>query len=103
MFNTGNMQQMIKQAQKLQEEVRRKQEELEQMEIEVSSGGGVVKIKFLGNKAPQQIKIDPKVVDADDVESLEDLILAAMKEGMQRVDELRKEIMGDFDKLGGMF
>jgi DNA-binding YbaB/EbfC family protein len=100
MFNGGNMQQMMRQAQKLQEEMGRKQKLFDETEIEASAGGGMVKVTILGNKTLKSIKIDPKVVDSDDVETLEDLIVAAINEASTRADEKKTEIMGDFAKLG---
>ena len=102
----SNMQSMLKQAQKMQEDMAEKQAELEEREYEVSSGGGVVNVKINGKKEILSVKIDPEVVDPDDIETLEDLIVAAVNEGIKKVeavsaDEMQK-ITGNIG-LPGMF
>ena len=102
----SNMQSMLKQAQKMQEDMAEKQAELEAREYEVSSGGGVVNVKINGKKEILSVKIDPEVIDPDDAETLEDLIVAAVNEGIKKVeaisaDEMQK-ITGNIG-LPGMF
>ena len=93
MGGPANMQSMLKQAQKMQEDMAAKQEELEAKEYEVSAGGGVVQLRISGKKEILSVKIDPEVVDPDDVETLEDLIVAAVNEGIKRVEAESAEEM----------
>ena len=89
----SNMQSMIKQAQKMQEEMAQKQAELEEREYETSAGGGVVGVKINGKKEILSVKIDPEVVDPDDVETLEDLVVAAVNEAIKTVEAVSAEEM----------
>jgi len=89
----SNMQAMIKQAQKMQEDMAAKQEELEAREYEVSAGGGVVTAKINGKKEFLSIKIDPEVIDPDDPETLEDLVVAAVNEAIKKVETISAEEM----------
>ena len=102
----SNMQSMIKQAQKMQEDMAAKQAELDEREYDVAAGGGVVNVKINGKKEILSVKIDPEVVDPDDIETLEDLIVAAVNEGIKKVeaisaDEMQK-ITGSMS-IPGMF
>ena len=83
----------------------KKQEELNNREFEVTSGGGMVKIKIMGTKEVKSIKIDPAVVsnEPEDMEMLEDLIIAALNSAYDAADELYEEKMGKFGNAGGMF
>jgi DNA-binding YbaB/EbfC family protein len=94
----GNMNNMIKQAQKMQKDMMKVQEELEQRQIETSAGGGAVTVVVTGKKELVSIKIKPEVVDPDDVEMLEDLILAAVNEAIRKAEEL---VNGEMSKLTG--
>ncbi|MCL2370163.1 MAG: YbaB/EbfC family nucleoid-associated protein [Firmicutes bacterium] len=96
----GGMQQMLKQAQKMQEQMQAAQEELAESEVEGASGGGMVKITLSGKKELKAVKIDPKCVDADDIEMLEDLIIAAFGDAAQKADKMSEELMGPFGQLG---
>ncbi len=96
----GNMNQMIKQAQKMQEEMLKAQAEIEEKIIEASAGGGAVTVTINGKKELQAIKISPEAVDPDDVETLEDLILSAVNEAMRQADEAAAGAMGKV--TGGM-
>ena len=89
-----NMNSMIKQAQKMQEEMERVQKETEEEQVEATSGGGAVKVVVNGKKELISIKLDPDAVDPDDVETLEDLILAAVNEGVKKAEEIMTERMG---------
>ena len=89
----SNMQSMIKQAQKMQEDMAEKQAELEEKEYDVAAGGGVVNVKINGKKEILSVKIDPEVVDPDDVETLEDLIVAAVNEAIKKVEAISAEEM----------
>ena len=82
----SNMQAMIKQAQKMQEDMAAKQEELEAREYEVSAGCGVVNIKINGKKEILSVKLSPEIVDPDDIETLEDLVVAAVNEAIKKVE-----------------
>lgn len=96
----GNMGNLMKQAQKMQKDMEKAQEELEQAVIEASAGGGAVSVKLTGKKEFKEITIDPEVVDSDDVEMLQDLVLAAVNEGLRKADELAEQKMGGIS--GGM-
>ncbi len=89
-----NMNSVIKQAQKMQEEMERVQQETEEEQVEATSGGGAVKVVVNGKKELVSIKLDPDAVDPDDVETLEDLIIAAVNEGVKRAEEIMSERMG---------
>ncbi|MDP9498280.1 MAG: YbaB/EbfC family nucleoid-associated protein [Actinomycetota bacterium] len=89
-----NMQQLMKQAQKMQQQVLAAQQELAQAQLEGSSGGGLVTVTMTGAGEVVAVKIKPEAVDPDDVESLEDLVLAAIKDAGRAVNELATERMG---------
>lgn len=89
-----NMNSVIKQAQKMQEEMERVQQETEEQEVEAASGGGAVKVVVNGKKELVSIKLDPDAVDPDDVETLEDLIMAAVNEAVKKADAVMEERMG---------
>ena len=93
----ANMQAMI---QKMQEDMVAKQEELEAREYDVSVGGGVVNVKMNGKKELLSVKLAEEVVDPDDVETLEDLIVAAVNEAIKRVETTNSEEMSKI--TGGM-
>ena len=101
-----NMQQMLKQAQKMQQDMAQAQEELAEMVVEASSGGGAVTVKVSGAKELLSINIKPEAVDADDVEMLEDLIKAAVNEGLRMAEEQASARMSKATggmNLGGLF
>lgn len=101
-----NMQQMIAQAQKMQQNMQKAQEELKEKEVEATAGGGVVTVVASGDKIIKSVKINPEAVDPDDVEMLEDLITAAVNEALSKADELSQEVMSKATggiNLGGMF
>jgi len=100
-FGGGNMQmqQLLKQAQKMQEDLAKKQEELENSTVNASVSGGMVTIEMSGKKEVKSLKINPQIVDPDDTEMLEDLIIAAFNEASNKVDALKKDTMGD---MGGL-
>ena len=89
----SNMQAMLKQAQKMQEDMAAKQAELEEREYDVAAGGGVINVKINGKKEILSVKIDPEVVDPDDVETLEDLIVAAVNEAIKKVEAISTDEM----------
>ncbi|MFU0801083.1 MAG: YbaB/EbfC family nucleoid-associated protein [Xylanivirga thermophila] len=96
----GNMNQIMKQAKKMQEQMEKVQQELEEQTIETSVGGGVVTVVANGKKEIVSITIQPEAVDPDDVEMLQDLILAAVNESLRKVEEMVQEKMGKL--TGGM-
>lgn len=87
----GGLGDMLKQAQKAAQDMQNMEEELADEVVEASSGGGMVAVRFTGTGQVQAIRIDPSVVDPDDVEMLEDLVLAAVREGLEKANELRTE------------
>ncbi len=91
----GNPQAMMRQITKLQEDMRLKQEELDAREYEVSSGGGMVKIKILGTKKVTSVTIDPAVVtgEAEDLEMLQDMLVAGFNEAVETVEKTNEEEM----------
>lgn len=99
-FGGGNINNLMKQAQKLQKEMAQAQQELEEKEFEASVGGGAVVVKANGKKEILSIKIKEEVVDPDDVEMLEDLILSAVNESLKKADEETANKMGKL--TGGM-
>lgn len=102
-----NMQKLMKQAQKMQADVARVQEELKDMIVEGSAGGGMVKVEANARQEVLSIHIDPEVVDPDDVELLEDLLLAALKDALtnaqERAAEEMQKVTGGLGLPGGMF
>lgn len=96
----GNMSNMIKQAQKMQQDMLRVQEELESKTVEATVGGGSVSVVVNGKKELVKISIQPDAVDPDDVEMLEDLIMAAVNEGMRKAEEMASAEMNKV--AGGM-
>ncbi|NLC43384.1 MAG: YbaB/EbfC family nucleoid-associated protein [Clostridiales bacterium] len=100
MGGMGNMNNLMKQAKKMQEQMAKIQEELEEKTVEASVGGGVVSVIANGRKEIIEISIKPEAVDPDDVEMLQDLILAAVNEAMRKADEMAQGEMGKI--TGGM-
>lgn len=100
MNQNRNMGSVIKQAQKMQEEMEKVQEELEQKTVEAAAGGGVVRVVMSGKKELQSIEIKPEAVDPEDVETLQDLILVAVNEATKKADEMMNEGMGEI--TGGL-
>ena len=86
MGGAQNMQAMIRQAQKMQEDMEAKQAELDAREYDVQAGGGVVSVKINGKKEILAIDIQPEIVDPDDVETLSDILVAAVNEAIKRVE-----------------
>ena len=96
----GNMQSMLKQAQKMQEDMAQAQAELEAREYEVAAGGGVVNVKINGKKEILSVKLAEEIVDPDDIETLEDLIVAGVNEAIKKVEA---DASAEMSKLtGGM-
>jgi DNA-binding YbaB/EbfC family protein len=95
-----NMNQMLKQAQKMQEDMARVQEELKSEKVEASAGGGMVKVVMTGDLNVDRVVIDPAAVDPDDVAMLEDMVAAAVNEASRQAQEVASRRMGDV--TGGM-
>ncbi|MBQ2700516.1 MAG: YbaB/EbfC family nucleoid-associated protein [Clostridia bacterium] len=103
-FGGPNMQQLMRQAQKLQDQMAKAQEDLDAREYEAAAGGGMVSCKVSGKRELLSITIDPQVVDPDDIEMLQDLILAAVNEALRKGEETRESEMGRISGgMGGMF
>ncbi len=100
----GNMNNLMKQAQKMQKQMEEAQKELETKEVEAAAGGGAVKAKVNGKKELVSLTIDPDAVDPDDVEMLEDMIVAAVNEAMREMDNVSQasmsKITGGFGGFG---
>ena len=101
-----NMNAMIKQAQKMQEDMQAKQAELDEREYEISAGGGVVGVKINGKREILSIDIKPEIVDPDDIETLSDILVAAINEAIKRVNDTNEKEMGAITgqmSMPGMF
>ena len=83
----GNMNNLMKQAQRMQRQMEESQKELESAEFTAAAGGGAVEVTVSGKKVITKVKLDPEAVDPDDVEMLEDLVMVAVNEAMKKVDE----------------
>ncbi len=91
--NLQQMQQILKQAQAMQERLKR---ELEELSVEASAGGGMVSVTMNGNKVITRLVIDPQVVNKDDVEMLQDLLVAAVNEAARKVEErVQQQVAGE--------
>jgi nucleoid-associated protein EbfC len=102
----GNMNNMMKQMQKMQRDMAKAQEELKDKVIEGTAGGGMVTVKANGHKEIIDIVIKEEVVDPDDIEMLQDLVLAATNDALKKVDEMVSQDMGKFTKginIPGLF
>ena len=100
----ANMQQLMRQAQKMQQQMAEAQEKLDAAEYEAASGGGRVQVKVSGKREVTSIVIDPQVVDPDDIDMLQDLIMAAVNEALRKGEETREATMNRMAPgMGGMF
>jgi len=102
----ANMQQLVRQAQKMQQQMQEAQEQLDAAEYEATSGGGMVTVKVTGKREISSITIDPQVVDPDDIEMLQDLITAAVNEALRKGEEARETAMNRMAPgmgMGGLF
>jgi len=95
-----NMQQMMKQVQKMQADMAKAQEALKDEEVSATAGGGMVTVKVSGDQVLKSIEIKPEAIDPDDPELLQDMVLAAVNEGMRASQELAAQKMGGL--TGGM-
>ena len=106
MMGGGNMQQLARQAQKLQQQMTKMKEELEEREYEATAGGGVVTARVNGKKELVALTIKPEAVDPDDVEMLQDTVMAAINEALRTATETSEREMGKLTggmNLGGLF
>ena len=93
-----SMNEMLRQAQKMQEDMANKQAELEEREYDISAGGGAVSIKINGKKEITELKIAPELIDPDDPETLEDILIAAVNEAVSTVE---KTANAEMQKIAG--
>ena len=99
-FGGGNLNNLMRQAQKMQEDMQRKRQELDETEFYSSVGGGMVEVKMTGNKELKSVTIKPEVVDPDDVEMLEDLVISAVNDVLGQIPRKEQEMM---PQMPGMF
>ena len=101
-FGGMNINSLMKEAKKMQADMEKSQAELASKEFDASAGGGAVTVKVSGEKVIKEIKIKPEVVDADDVEMLEDLILTCVNEALRKVDSAQAQSFGKYNIPGIM-
>ncbi|HAN50642.1 MAG TPA: YbaB/EbfC family nucleoid-associated protein [Lachnospiraceae bacterium] len=100
----GNMNNLMKQAQRMQRQMEEAQKELETKEVTATAGGGVIEVTVSGKKEVTKVKIDPEAVDPEDVETLEDLVMAAVNEAFKKIDEESQAAMSKLTGgMGGLF
>jgi nucleoid-associated protein EbfC len=97
-----NMQQLLAQAQKMQKEMLAAQEALKDEVVEASAGGGTVTVEVTGDLRVKSIRIDPEAIEPDDVEMLQDMVLAAVNEALRSAQELASAKLGGIAGLGGL-
>ena len=101
-FGGMNINQLMKEAKKMQADMEKSQEELQAKEFEATAGGGAITVKVTGAKELKEIKINKDVVDPDDVEMLEDLILTCVNEALKKVDSAQSASLGKYNIPGLM-
>ena len=101
-FGGMNINNLMKEAKKMQADMQKSQEELASKEFDASAGGGAINVKVTGEKVIKEIKINKDVVDPDDVEMLEDLILTCVNEALRKVDAAQSQELGKFNIPGLM-
>ena len=101
-FGGMNINQLMKEAKKMQADMEKSQEELGSREVEATAGGGAVYVKVNGNKVLREIKLQKDAVDPDDVEMLKDLILTSVNEALRKVDEAQAAQLGKYNIPGLM-
>lgn len=100
----GNMNNLMKQAQKMQRQMEESQKEMEEKQLTATAGGGAVEVTISGKKEILKVKLSPEVVDPDDIEMLEDLIVAATNEALRQMEEVSQASMSKITGgLGGGF
>lgn len=102
-FGGGNYQQIMKQAQAMQRKLQEAQQQIAETEVVGTAAGGMVEVRMMADKTPESITIKPEAVDPDDVEMLEDLVLAALKDALAQADKASNDILGPLNKMGGLF
>lgn len=106
-FGGGNIGNLMKQAQKMQKDMEKMQEGLQDKTVEATAGGGAISVVATGKKEIKEIIIKPEVVDPDDVEMLQDLILAAVNEALRKADDMvnteMSKITGGMGNIPGLF
>lgn len=102
-FGGGNMQQLMKQAQKMQQDMQNAQAQLLEAEVTASVSGGLVELVMKGDKTVVSLKIKPEVVDPDDIEMLEDLVVAAFNDANKQLEDMQKDLLGPYaGAMGGL-
>ena len=101
-FGGMNINQLMKEAKKMQADLEKSQEELQAKEFEATAGGGAISVKVSGSKEIKEIKISKDVVDPDDVEMLQDLIITCVNEALRKVDSAQAASMGKYNIPGMM-
>ncbi len=101
-FGGMNINQLMKEAKKMQADIEKSQEELAVKEFDATAGGGAIEVKVTGAKLIKEIKIKPEVVDPDDVEMLQDLILTCVNEALKKVDNAQASELGKYNIPGIM-
>ena len=103
-FGGANIQQLMQQARKMQEQMEKQKRELEESIVEAKAGGEMVKVQMNGKREILSLKINPAAVDPDDIEMLEDLVVAAINDANAQIDELAEKLGPQLPgNLGGMF
>ena len=102
-FGGGNMQQIMKQAQAMQRKLQQAQEQLAEEEVTGTAAGGMVEVTLKGNKTPVAVTIKPEAVDPDDVEMLQDMIMVAINQANEKIDNTLDKKMGKFGNIPGLF
>ena len=102
-FGGGNMQQLMRQAQQMQKKMQEAQQQIAETEVTGVAGGGMVEVTMTADKTPVAVSIKPEAVDPDDVEMLEDLVLAALNDAIKQADDVAKELMGPLGGASGLF
>ncbi len=102
-FGGNNMQSLMKQAQQMQQKLQEAQQELEELQVTGTAAGGLVEVTANGKKTVLSVKVQPQACDPDDVEMLEDLILAAINDAYQKAQAEEDRIMAPFGAMKGMF
>ena len=101
-FGGMNINQLMKEAKKMQADMEKSQMELTAKEFEATAGGGAISVKVSGDKQIKQIKLQPDIVDSDDVEMLQDLILTCVNEALRKVDSAQAQQFGKYNIPGLM-
>ena len=101
-FGGGNMQQLMKQAQQMQRKMQEAQQKIAETEVMGKAAGGMVEVTMFANKTPVSVSIKPEAVDPDDVEMLEDMVLAAFNDAIRQADEVATELMGPLGGAAGL-